>query len=430
MSDVPAMAAGFLCLALGMLAIRHRPVRTSWLLASAAMGLFAFSVREFAVAAPASVLLAAVLAQPRRLGTWVVALAVVSGCVAIHLWHGSLDGQLPPVGPGFGSLSNAVLSLSSVAFVVAPAALVGAIRWRRHLRRFDLFVGAAVGGGLAAGRLLQWVTSPSFPDWFLGNLASSWGAPARSYLVGGRPNLFGEARWTAINAVALAAMVVVLAVGAAILGAHLRRTRGSPKLMASRLGKPVGIVVLFTLAVAAGLTLYSLTRPVFDRYYWPLVPPLATLFLFVPADLRGNRPPWMASSTTRLLGVSAVMISAVLATLSITYLLTSNAFDVARWRAGEQLVRLGVAADEIDAGFEWMGDHATTPGDPTNRTSKVTFYRSWWSEFRECGRASATATAPPGSHLVGTIDYDLGLFAGRTTTIYLYRFSTPGCDQT
>ena len=42
--------------------------------------------------------------------------------------------------------------------------------------------------------------------------------------------------------------------------------------------------------LTAGLTLYSLTRPVFDRYYWPLVPPLATLFLFVPADLRGNRP--------------------------------------------------------------------------------------------------------------------------------------------
>ena len=45
MSDVPALAAQFLCLALGAIAIRRRPVHMGWLLASVAMGIFAFSIR-------------------------------------------------------------------------------------------------------------------------------------------------------------------------------------------------------------------------------------------------------------------------------------------------------------------------------------------------------------------------------------------------
>jgi 4-amino-4-deoxy-L-arabinose transferase-like glycosyltransferase len=429
MSDIPAMAAGFVCLALGMVAIRHRPVRMRWLLASAAMGICAFSVREFAIAAPASVLLATLLAQPRRASIWAVALAVGAGCVVIHLWHGFLPGQLPPVGPDHGSIPNSALALSSIAFVVAPAVLIGAIRWRPHLRRFDLFVGAVVGGALVAAHLPQWVSQGSLRDVFLSNLASQWGVPARDYLAGGRPLLFGKPIWTVINVVALVAIVVTLIVGVGILGAHLRRTRGSPRLLMARLRKPAGILVLFTLAVTAGLTLFSLTRPVYDRYYWPLVPPLATLLLFVPGDLRGMPSLRSASTTTAVLRLSALGITAVLATVSIVYSLNSNAFDVARWHAGEQLVWLGVPADEIDAGFEWIGYHATTPGDPTNRTSTRPFYRSWWSQFRECGRASAIATPPSGSQLVGTIEYDLGLLAGPTTTIYLFRFSTPGCDQ-
>src|SRR6266576_1401233 len=52
MSDVPAAAAEFACLALGAIALARRPVPAGWLLAAVAVGFLAFSIRDFAVAAP------------------------------------------------------------------------------------------------------------------------------------------------------------------------------------------------------------------------------------------------------------------------------------------------------------------------------------------------------------------------------------------
>ena len=217
----------------GMLAIRERPVRMGWLLASAAMGLFAFSVREFAVAAPASVLLAAICAQPRRLGVW----ASRRSC-RCQLRRRSTCGTDPcrataarwarlRIGP------NVALALSSVAFVVAPAALIGAIRWRRHLHRFDVVVGVALGladwswhdcsSGSREGSMPDRV--PRQPGVAMGGagarLSGRWPpAPLRRSDVDCRSMWW---RWSRTSS--------SLAIGAAILGAHLRRTRGSPRLV-------------------------------------------------------------------------------------------------------------------------------------------------------------------------------------------------------
>jgi hypothetical protein len=117
----------------------------------------------------------------------------------------------------------------------------------------------------------------------------------------------------------------------------------------------------------------------------------------------------------------------VLATVSTVYMLNGNAYDAARWRAGEQLVALGVPADEIHAGFEWMGYHATSPGDPTRPVSANPLFDTWWPSFRLCGLVSADTTAPPGGTLVGTTEYALNLISGPTATLYLYRFSSSSC---
>ena len=427
MSDVPALAAQFLSLALGAIAIRRRPVHMGWLLAAAAMGIFAFSIREFAAAAPASVMLAAIAAERGRVRMWAFAIGVVAFCVGIHVWRSTLPGQLPPVGPGFGSFSQSMQVFSSIAFVIAPAALVGAIKWRDHLRRIDLLIGLEVGSILAVARLLQWVSDGSMPPIILENLASQWGVPARLYVVGGRPPLFTDAEWAAVNGLALVATVVVLALGAGIAGAHLRRCDKSLRVLVSRVGSPAGLLVLFALAVTAGLVGFGLSRPIFDRYFWPLVPPVAALFLYLPSDLKANRSLLPTRRATRVLAGSATAIGAVLASISLVFLLNSNAFDAGRWRAGEQLVKLGIRADEIDAGYEWMGYHATSPGDPTRRTSTVTFYRSWWPSFRECGLVSSEVTNRPDVQLVGTTEYELNLISGPTETLYLYQISSLDC---
>ena len=127
MSDVPALAAQFLCLALGARAVRYRPVHVGWLVASTTIGLFAFSIREFALAAPAGVMVAAVVADHGRSRTWAFAIAVAAGCVAIFVWKSTLAGQLPPLLFPHESFTESTQALSTLAFVIAPAALVGAI---------------------------------------------------------------------------------------------------------------------------------------------------------------------------------------------------------------------------------------------------------------------------------------------------------------
>ena len=427
MSDVPALAAQFFCLALGAMAVGRRPVQIRWLLASTAMGIFAFSIREFALAAPASVLLAAIAVEPRRRRTWALALGTAGCFVAIHLWRASLPGQLPPVGPGYGSFAASTLAFSSVAFVVAPAALVGAIKWREHLRRFDLFVGLEVGAILVVARLLQWAREGSMPPITLNNVASQWGVPARDYLVGGRPLLFTDALWMAVNSLALVASVIVLTVGAGIMGAHLRRCDRSWRAFVARIGSPAGILVLFVAAVAFGLVAFGLSRPIFDRYFWPLVPPLAVLFLYLPRDDETLAPIRSDHRGNLVLAGTATVVTAVLATMSGVYLLNSHAFDAARWSAGNRLVQEGFSADTIDAGYEWVGYHATTPGDPTNRTSTVTFYRSWWTSFAPCAIVSSAPIPLPGRELLGTTNYALNLVAGPVETLYLYRITSSDC---
>ena len=428
MSDVPALAAQFICLAMGAIALRRRPIHMGWLLASMAVGVFAFSIREFAVAAPASVLVAAICAERGRRDVWALAFAVVVGSIALHLWKSTLPGQLPPVGTGYGFPAASRQAIATVAFVLSPAAIIAAIRWHPHWRRIDVLIGAELGGVLAVARLLQWRAEGSMPRFILDIQASQWGVPTRDHLSGGRPLLFADGVWIAVNCLALGVTVVVLAIGAGIAGAHLRRTRGSLKVLLERSGSSAGILLLYALAVAAGLMVFSFSRPIFDRYFWPLVPTLAILFLYLPSDLKTTEI-LPGRRVTRFLAGSATVIGGVLGLISLIFLLNANAFDAARWRAGEDLLRTGIPADTIDAGYEWMGYHATSSGDPTRRGSQTPFYRNWWPAFRECGLVSSGTTDRRDAQLVGTTEYALNLVSGPVETLYLYRVTGPGCES-
>ena len=159
----------------------------------------------------------------------------------------------------------------------------------------------------------------------------------RKLLVGDRPQLLlSDAAWVAINVTALAATVIVLAVGAGIAGYQLRRSGRSVRVLGARFGHPLGIVAFFTMAVVGGLLLFSVSRPVFDGYFWPLAPPLAILLLYVPKDLLQGAA--VRRQTNLILGGCAAGMATVLAALSLVCMMNSHSFAAARWRAGEQLV--------------------------------------------------------------------------------------------
>ena len=114
MTDVPTYAGEILCLTLGAAALRRTDDehRWRWLTASLLVGCWAFSVREFALAAPVAVLIAAYASEKR--GRWVpyviAGISVVIACVAIYEFSQHLPGQTPAVPK---SASPTSLSLAS-----------------------------------------------------------------------------------------------------------------------------------------------------------------------------------------------------------------------------------------------------------------------------------------------------------------------------
>jgi hypothetical protein len=261
----------------------------------------------------------------------------------------------------------------------------------------------------------------------LDNLMSPWGAPGRNVVAGGRPQLFADPLWGLIGVLAMAALVITLAIAVGIGGTHLRRWRATSPRSPAAFGRPPGLLFVFAAITTLGLIPFGLGNPMFDRYLWPLVPVLATLLLYVPADLAAVALDDGTDRGWRWSGAAAIVVGAMLAATSMAYMLNSHAFDAGRWRAGEALERLGIPAAEIDAGYEWVGDHATTVAVAPRPSTGPTSYLDLWPAFRGCGLVSADPRPPAGAERVGSIEYRLLLVAGPLETLYLYRLSGDGC---
>ena len=198
----------------------------------------------------------------------------------------------------------AILSL-----VVSPAAVVGAYCWRGHLRRFDVLVGAEIGLVVAGIRILQWVREgkPTEHVAILPTMTSQWGLPQREMFLGDRPSLVADVPWIGLNILALAAGVLVLGLVTGMLGARLRAGPRSAREVLRWPGSPAGVLILFCGATAAGLLAFGMASPLFDRYLWPVVPPLAILLMYIPPTLANARRAcpalgvgWSRSSCSRL----------------------------------------------------------------------------------------------------------------------------------
>ncbi len=425
MSDVPAMAGQFACLALGMIALERRPVRTGWLLISAAVGIFAFSIRDFAIAAPACVVVAAICAEPRRVRHWAIGIAIVVAYLVFYAFRATLPGQLGEVvvRPNL----SAGLALCTLAFVVGPAAILGAAQWRHLLQRSDMLIGAGLGLAVAGAVVTGWLSDGAFSPILLENLITQFGVPAPGYAVGGRPVLISEPGWTAINALAMALTIVVLSIGTGVAAAYVRHGRSSFVAVRGGFGSPPGILLIFVIAVGGGLTVFGFRQLVFDRYFWPIVPPLAVLFLYVPADLRAVGRVAAKQHPPPIWRIAATALAVLPALMAVIFMLNSNAFDAGRWRAGEHLAATGIPRDRIDAGYEWVGYHAASLATAGRPVTAEIWYHGWWASFDPCGVVTSSPEERPDARLVTTMTYQLNLLVGPAAPLYLYRIEDPSC---
>ncbi len=381
MTDVPAFSAEAVCLAIAAVALgRQGPFRWALLGAALVVGCFGFSIREFDLAAPLAALGALSVGDRGHARTYGVAGAgFLAACGAIYLWSAHVPGaqSLPLAVSGpVRFVKGAGNSYFTVSFGLAP--LLPAA-WRRGRARLSARFVLPPIGVLAAGAALL----AADHSLFSGNYLLPQGATGAAVLTG-RPALFPSAVWWVLQLVALAAGALMAAVVAT-----LRRPSFSP----ARLGNPRGLLVLFSILTALLLLFFQgFTRgTVFDRYLWPLDFSLAVLLLARPGAPRassnrpgptgagrGRRPvtPRRPAAAPRRslspvpVGVATVVLSTVVAAVAAVITLNADAYDAARWAAGDKAVAAGVPATMVDAGFEWVGSHeadVARPGSPGTR---------------------------------------------------------------
>jgi hypothetical protein len=434
MTDVPAYAGEAACLALGVVALhRQGAPRWRWIVASLATGCFAFSIREFALAAPVAVLVsAAASANDRRVRYLVAGAVLLASCGAIYYVTAHLPGQgtasLAPLSEK--NVQRTLSGMTTLGFALVPALIVGAAWWlpRSHLP--DSLAGAMVAIALLGGSLLAILSGSWIPTQLVGNLLVQEGAPGSGALAGGRPILFQSPWWEAMNLLALLATILGAAVIGGATGLAIRRHANADLgSLVRKLGSVTGMLVVFSVLLAAGLIAFGLVASMFDRYLWPLALPLAALLLIEPSWARempgrGWRIPIPVSAGAT--GLATVILLAS----SLVLLLNSDAFDAARWRIGEQAVREGFAAETVDAGMEWVGYHATGIADTQAvATPSEMWYDGWWPSFHLCAMVSSSLLNIPGFRLefADTEAYRIYLFAGDQAPLYLYRIDQPGC---
>jgi hypothetical protein len=426
-SDVPALACQLVCVGLGALAFGRKNVPTAWLLGSIAIGYLGSSIREFALAAPAAILVVLAVREPRRARTWLVIVGVAMAC-AVTLW---VRVGLA-VHPGGGRLTfMPVLLLSrpfiTTSFVLLPVTLIAISRWRGFINRRDALAGLIVGclAILAVFRIGTW------PDDLWSGLITQAGSPDGGEMLGFRPKLFPDPIWVGIGLLASGATLVFGAVVAGIAGAYLRRARSEGRSVTGILGTPAGLLAVYVLNVALGLTAFGLLNLLLDRYLWPAIPVLAVLLLRHP---KGPGEPRATRATGATPPVALVRLAVVailaLATMSAAFLLNSNAYDSARWRAGLALVDMGFSAETTDAGNEWVESHQT--GVVTRSVPAPIWYETYWPEFRLCAFAAASSPVEiPGQSLLKTDEqaYKLLLFFGPAERFLYYKVNRPDCPR-
>lgn len=429
MTDIPGFSADMACLALGVGALRSRG-RACWVLlvSSMAVGCFSFSIREFGLAAPVAVLVAMVGQDRRRWRAYAATgLCMLAICGAIYLWASNVPGAEPSVVavPDYSSLRSSVEQLGGLFFtlslVLSP--LLPLVVWR--LRRLSSWPGLALAV-LALG-VGVWLFGKSAV--FLGNYLSQQGATGAAVLNGGRPDLFPEPVWRGLEVVAVAAGVVLALVVGAV---------GRDVARAVMQGTPEGLVAAFAALNVAILTVYRLfvRTSLFDRYAWPLA--FAGAVVLVAKSLHAPTTAFPGaqerhrgrSALAWLTGAAVTGLGAVIILITAAITMNANAYDGARWRAGQLAVKAGVHTSQVDAGFEWVGFHANQASMSTRHLDAAPPYLSWYAQMfpglQVCAFVSGSPSTGAGLKLLRTTTYNL-LGVAVPEHLYIYRVESPGC---
>jgi hypothetical protein len=411
MTDVPAFAFAMLCLLLGIRWL-DRKGGNSGLAASLIAGLIAVSIREFAVAAPVAVLIAAwVRARPLERRSLILPTVIAAGgVVAVLTASGLASGRGAPSSISFPGMSDLGLAFATLAVVLLPAIALYVASRSRDLTALTILAAAVLCLALiASGRVI------------LGNLWTPQGFGGDQLLAGHREPLFGDGPWMVTRLLALLAAILATA---AVLGWSRRRLVRPTSIsvavtLASRIARSSEApLVLFLIGYSGELVLYGSVGGLFDRYLIPIVPVAAILLLRRGiAPLAVGRPQALSQVALAFLVLTSGAVAA-----------NSFAYDAARVQAGEVAVAMGYDPTTIDAGYEWVGMHGNGPVETFHPTG-VNWWQSLWTSFRPCAILSNSRIDLQGYSLVRVDEaaYRQYLFVGPPQPLFLYGAAIDGC---
>lgn len=414
MTDVPAYALIMLCLLLGTRWLQGDGGRAT-IVASLAVGLLGISVREFAIAAPAAIMVAAWARNRPDERVWLAAVSVILAvgvALILSTAAGTPGAAGPPPPPDLVRLSLIGPAFATLAAVLLPAVALGMGRRMANLSPQQVL--------LAAGLACLLVFMPGGP--LLGNLWMSTGLGGDYLLSGSRDLVFGERAWTMSGQLAAFAAILLAAVAFSWGRRQLAAVRSLSALMAFALRiarSHQAPLVLFLAAYAAELVVFTLVGTLIDRYLYPMVPVAAILLL--------RRTP-QPSGSSRLRPVSHAAF-AWLAVSAFVIAVNSFTYDAARWRAGEAAVAMGYETRTVDAGYEWVGYHSTGAGSPTAGSDGFTWYYDILSARPACAVLSNSPLDRDELRLV-RVDrsaYPQYGFFGPAQPLYLYGVLADGC---
>jgi hypothetical protein len=440
MTDLPAFASGFVCLALGAAAIGGGGT-ISWrlVIASLAVGCFGVSIRESTLAAPMAVIVVAAVADRRGPYRAIAAgIVLLAAAAAIHFMAAAIAGQgsarFDP-GPGLQRLR---LAFQTLALCLSPALVVAIAWWRSRWRVVDILLGLVVGLAVAWPSLSALAKTGRLPAMLIGNLFTSIGPDGGGALGGGRPGLYPIEVWTGVQVAAFIATIFLPGVTFGIIGATIRQGGLTIARIRAWSRSPVSMLVAFALFTTLGLALYGWAYTMFDRYLWPLVLVGSALLLIRPASVaEATDEPAPASEVesppARRLHPAPWLAAALLVAmggLSLMHLLASNAFSAGRWAFGERALAIGIPAQHVDAGMEWVGYYATGDAKVFSGAPKgQMWYTGWWPSFRQCAVVTSSQITRPGYEIVfaDPSAYHQYQFAGPPLPLFLYRVNGPSC---
>lgn len=348
MTDIPGLFAMVAAITLCDAAINRHSLPLFF--CGLAVGVFGAAIREQNLAALAALALAAWAKWPgerRAIATSTAVSLLVFG--AFEVWRH----QLAFGDPGSVTFSrhiaiwNTIQGTFTFTLLAAPvaAAMFRRIEWNRP----SLVTGIGlVLLGLGAAVHLH-------GQLFLG----SYIAPGGAYAAGndnGSPGIFPMGLMDLLVLIALASSAVL------------------PAILWQRARRLDPLLAWFAVLLVAGSGVEIITgQGIQDRYLIPLVIPFAVLCgpaAHPSRPERGSR----AVHSRKLAGISVLVLL-----ILFSAFVTVNALlrDAAQWDAGQALVAAGVPAQDVNAGFDWVGFHAHEPAVTTRGHLTVFNPFSW-----------------------------------------------------